>query len=499
MDPLLDFMVQPTAIFVNRDQLELVLALLDEDVDPISIPEYVRLRVSGVDLKVEDIEAIRDGEFHVCGPDFHVRIASSGNLIASEVIDGFFQALPTVSSLHSLRDHIQREYGFVINDHDVLDIFDGSFHVAGPRMIDFSATGNVFVPRSVCSEAVWLYDRGCTSEFVSKYVWYRFHCQLPARVLVRLALAVAKDNTFKYPAVVAVVNSAPSVPVSKAPCLKQTPRRAPPPLPIITSGPIPISSKVQAVRLSGGTFTANPAVLCHLDDRTYTMVADFEGGTGSDCDCASSHVSNHLSDSVLCDSVPIHGDNETDSDSYLDFPNIDQNGLPSLPDPVQLAFSVPSTTATTEIDTDKIADEDLSLVEFETQDQGLPNLGTTTLRELELYGDDNVDSLVSSDETQCSFDQDPDADFVDALVDLERGSVHSDIILEVDLERGNPASDTMEDDLEPGNSPSDITMEADSADTMFDFADPAFDSANHSNHATPKKNKISSFFRCGVQ
>lgn len=277
-----DFMVQPTATFFTSHQVELVLSLLEEHVHPISIPGYVRRRYSGVDLTVQDVNAIKYGQFHVSGSEFHVRMLNSSNLIAIDVVDDFFQLLPTVPSLHCIRGYIEEEYGFVIDDSDLVDLYDGAFHVAGPKTIDSTTKRKFFVPRSDSSEAVWMFERGCSTTFLSQYVWYRFGSHLPAQEVIALSVAsqeeIARDAALNY-----IVSSAPPPPGSIPTCLKQTARRGPPPPPIITSGSPRPKKGLYAVQSQGGTYTANPAVLCHHEDGSYTLLDDLEPTPDYEC------------------------------------------------------------------------------------------------------------------------------------------------------------------------------------------------------------------------
>lgn len=154
----LGFMVQPTAIFIKMAELEMVLSLLSQHVDPASIPEYVRRTCSGLALTVNDIEAIKVGMFHISESDLPVRMMSSGNLIVSDLVDDFFLLLPTISSLQGMKDQLEKDYGFVIDDIDLLDLSKGAFHVAGRQCIDNTTKDKIFM-----SEAVWLFEKGCPS------------------------------------------------------------------------------------------------------------------------------------------------------------------------------------------------------------------------------------------------------------------------------------------------------------------------------------------------
>ncbi len=504
LDPMpsdLDFMVQETAVFINRHQMELVLRLLDENVDPISIPEYVRKRLSGVELTVQDVVEIRNSNFHISGSHFHVRVPS-GNLIHIDIIDDYFSLLPTVSSMSDLQRQFQDEYGIQIDDHDMLDIFYGAFHVAGPKTIDLTTKEKHFVPRSDLSEAIWMFKRGCSADFISRYVWHRFHSRLSAQELVRLALA-NNEEIVEDAALVATLDSAPARIRPNPPCLKQTARRAPPPLPIITFPQVLDNSRVEAARHSGGTYTTNPAVICHLDDGTYSLYVDFQ----ADPESASS-TSTHSSDmdsesesdsssegSIMSDvasRVMIHlqdGDYFVDleqpdrdwiqvprlasrddsveedclpwfqraTETYLDIPVTDDDGIQSL--------------SQTDLDIDSNLDNDLTLeeltvapqlgplrsqpVQIQGQDQdtdfaALPNLGPTTLDNPETESSDDLDSFFSDQEGSILFDRELDEIIAEAeFIDLERGNPYSDAILELDLERGQPQSEILFDVADP--------------------------------------------------
>ena len=533
VDPMpfdLDFMVRETAVFINSHQLELVLLLLDENVDPISIPEYVRKRLSGVELTVKDVVEIRNGNFHISGSNFHVKVPS-GNFIHIDIIDDYFSLLPTISSMSDLQRQFQYEYGVQMDDHDILDIFYGVFHVVGPKTIDLTTKEKHFVPRSDLSEAIWMFERGCSADFISRYVWYRFHSRLPAHELVRLALA-NDEEIVEDAASVAILNSAPARVRPNPPCLKQTARRAPPPLPIMTFPQVLDEPNVEAVRRSGGTYTANPAVICHFDDGTYSLYTDFQGHPESASNTPTSSHSNETDsesesdstseDSIMSDvasRVLVHlqdGDYLVDleqpdhdwiqvpriasrdhspeddrlswfqsaTEMYLDIPIPDDCGIQSL--------------SQMDLDIDSNFDDDLTLeeltlahrsnpfrshpIEIQEQDPdtdfaGLPNLGHTTLDNLETESGDDLQWLFSDREGSILFDQELDAIFADAgFVDLERGNPYSDAILDLDLEQGQPQSEI-----------------------LFDVADPSLDDEDPFFVLEPprKKRKSSSVFSLG--
>lgn len=276
LDPIpsnFNFMIQTSATYVTGEQLALVFSLLAEHVDPISIPEYVRQRVRGVALDVEDVEAIRDGHFHISASREYMKMMSSGNLITIDLVDDFFILLPTMRSLHHMRSFIEKEYDFVINDDDLLDLYDNSFTMAGSEAANITTKSKAFLPARFGSELFWLWGRRCSGEFLSQYMWYKFHLQiLPDEVeeigsnhLERLQAAFLESlRTDRFP---------PSA--FEPPCLKQTPCRRQPPSPIITTAPPPSEELGQAEQLQGATYTANPFVLSHNDDGSYTTMSDF--------------------------------------------------------------------------------------------------------------------------------------------------------------------------------------------------------------------------------
>lgn len=277
MDPMpfnFDFMVQPTATYLTIHQVELVFGLLKEKVDPISIPEYVRQRLSGVDLTVEDVKALRDGNFHVSGSGFYVRMATSGNLMSIDAVDEFFRLLPKVTSLADIRPHLEEEYGFTISDADLLDLCDGGWHIDGPRTIEITTRDKVFMPKAYFSEALWLYGQGCTSEFLSAYAWYKFHAYLPAAEVVRLALKADQDL---HEALNPTVKSGPWTSAFQPNCMKRSSRRAPPPPPIITACPVPRDIRgAEAVRLDPGSNSDSDYSLnCH--DSSHAVVHHKDG------------------------------------------------------------------------------------------------------------------------------------------------------------------------------------------------------------------------------
>lgn len=485
MDPMpfdLDFMVRDTAVFINLHQLELVLLLLDEHVDPSSIPEYVRKRLSGVELTVRDVVEIRNGNFHISGSNFHVRV-SSGNFVHIDIVDDYFSHLPTISSMSDLQRQFQDEYGVQIDDHDMLDIFYGMFHVVGPKTIDLTTKEKHFVPRSDLTEAIWMFERGCSADFISRYVWYRFHSRLPAHELVRLALA-NNEEIVDDAALFAILNSAPATVRPNPPCLKQTARRAPPPLPIMTFQVFD-DPNAEAVRRCGETYTANPAVICHLGDGTYSLYTDFQGhlestsntptSTHSDETDSGSESDSTSDDSIMSDvssRVLVH---LQDGDYLVDFeqPDLDWIQVPRLasrdhsPEDDRLSWFQSATEMYLEQDLD-------------TDFAGLPNLGHSTLDNLETESGDDLQSLLSDREGSILFDQELDAIFPEAgFVDLERGSPYSDAILDLDLERGQPQSEI-----------------------LFDFADPSLDDEDPLSLEPPcKKRKSSSLssFGCSKQ
>lgn len=505
VDPMpfdIDFMVRETSVFINLHQLELVLLLLDEHVDPNSIPEYVRKRLSGVDLTVRDVVEIRNGNFHISGSDFHVRL-SSGNFVHIDIVDDYFSLLPTISSMSDLQRQIQDEYGVQIDDHDMLDIFYGMFHVVGPKTIDLTTKEKRFVPRSDLSEAIWMFERGCSADFISRYIWYRFHSRLPAHELVRLALA-NREEIVEDAALFAILNSAPAYVRPNPPCLKQTARRAPPPMPIMTFPQVFDGPDVEAVRRYGETYTANPAVICHFDDGTYSLYTDFQGhlestsntptSTHSDETDSGSESDSTSEDSIMSDvasRVLVH---LQDGDYLVDFeqPDLDWIRVPQLasrdhsPEDDRLSWFQSVTEmyldspvtddrgiqspSQIDLDIDSNSDDDLPLEELapahhanpfcsspiEVQEQdldtdfaGLPNLGHTTLDNLETESDD-LQSLFSEREGSILFDQEVNAIFAEAgFVDLERGNPYSDTLLHLDLERGQPQSEILFDVADP--------------------------------------------------
>ena len=182
MDPLpygFDFMVQPTATYLTIHQVELVFGLLRDEVDLISIPKIVRKKCLGVDITVKEVEAIRDGFFHVSGSCFDMRMSTSGNLIAIAAVDDFFLLLPSFSSLPDVRPYLEEGYGITIDDSDLLDLSDGAFHIAGPPTIEITTGDKVFIPKTWSSEVLWMFEQGCSSEFLSAYAWFKFHAYLP--------------------------------------------------------------------------------------------------------------------------------------------------------------------------------------------------------------------------------------------------------------------------------------------------------------------------------
>ncbi|ERF72055.1 hypothetical protein EPUS_04973 [Endocarpon pusillum Z07020] len=526
----LDFMVRETAVFINLHQLELVLLLLDEHVDPIDIPEYVRERLSGVELTVKDVVEIRNGNFHISGSNFHVRMPS-GNFVHIDIVDDYFSLLPTISSMSELQRQFQDEYGVLIDDHDMLDIFYGAFHVVGPKTIDLTTKEKHFVPRSDLSEAIWMFERGFSADFISRYVWYRFHSRLPAHELVRLALA-NNEEIVEDAALFAILKSAPARVRPYPPCLKQTARRAPPPLPIMTFPQVFDDPDVEAVRRSGETFTANPAVICHFDDGTYSLYTDFQGHLESASNTPTSTYSDETdsgpeSDSISEESIKSDVASRVlvhlqDGDYLVDLeqPDLDWIQVPRLasrdhsPEDDRLSWfqsatemylHIPVTDdcgiqslSQMELDIDSNFDNDLALeeltlahhpnpfrshpIEVQAQDPdtdfaGLPSLGHTTLDNLETESGGDFESLFSDTEGSILFDQELDAIFADAgFVDLERGNPHSDSILDLDLERGQPQSEM-----------------------LFDVADPSLDDEDPFLLQEPprKKRKSSSLFSLG--
>ncbi|KAF7506515.1 hypothetical protein GJ744_011661 [Endocarpon pusillum] len=544
----LDFMVRETAVFINLHQLELVLLLLDEHVDPISIPEYVRKRLSGVELTVQDVVEIRNGNFHISGSNFYVRLPS-GNFLHIDIVDDYFSLLPTSSSMSDLQRQLQDEYGVLIDDYDMLDIFYGAFHVVGPKTIDLATKEGHFVPRSDLSEAICMFERGCSADFISRYVWYRFHSRLPAHALVQLALA-NNEEIVEDAALIAIFKSAPARVPPNPPCLKQTARRAPPPLPIMTFPQVLDEPNVEAVQRSGETFTANPAVICHFDDGTYSLYTDFQGHLESASNTPTPTHSNETDsgsesdstseDSIMSDVAPLvlvhlqDGDYLVDleqpgldwfqvtrlvspdhspednrlswfqsaTEMYLDTPVTDECGIQSRS---QMDLDIPVTDdcgiqslSQMDLDIDSTSDIDLALeeltlahhpnpfgshpIEVQAQDSDtdfarLPNLGHTTLNNLETGSDDDLESLFADCEGSMLFDQELDAIFADAgFVDLERDNPHSDAILDLDLERGQPQSEI-----------------------FFDVVDPSLDDEDPFLLLEPprKKRKISSLFSLG--
>lgn len=372
-------MVQPTAIFIKMAELEMVLSLLSQHVDPASIPEYVRRTCSGLALTVNDIEAIKVGMFHISESDLPVRMMSSGNLIVSDLVDDFFLLLPTISSLQGMKDQLEKDYGFVIDDIDLLDLSKGAFHVAGRQCIDNTTKDKIFM-----SEAVWLFEKGCPSQFVSQYVQYRFRSHLPAQELIGLALK-PDDDMAEDVMLNAVVKSAYSSPPLASPCLKQTSRRAPPPPPILTFSALPMPG-VYAEQLFGGTYTANSAVFCHRDNGTYSMMADLVGSPNSNDDFPSSTCSSNIDNFSLDVNL---------SSAYMD---IDAEG-----------------------NSDIGTDEDLILLELGTET--LPELHDTgeeiaTLPDIDI--DNDLQLLSCTHESQLLFDQELEATYDDREVDPDK-------------------------------------------------------------------------------
>jgi hypothetical protein len=287
-DPMpfeLDFMVRPTdtqttATYFNGQQFEAILCLLRGGYDPVTISEVVCMAVSGIDITAADVEETKNGNFHVSGSRFNVRLLNSGNLLPIDVVDDFYHFLPNVDRLESMRPLIEREYGFVLPDSDLSDLADGSFHVAGPRTIDLTTRERSFVPRADSSEALWMLEKGFSDQFVTDYVWYRFGSNLSTQELRRLAW-LSNEDMIEDAQMDAIIKSAPPTRAFDPPCLKQTPCRAPPPLPIATHGLLP-KHDAYAVHVHGGTYTANSAVACRFDDGTYCKYFDFRCGPNSD-------------------------------------------------------------------------------------------------------------------------------------------------------------------------------------------------------------------------
>jgi hypothetical protein len=284
-----DFMVQETAGYVTGRQLQLVFSLLEEKVDPISIPEYVNQRESGVLLTVQDVKGIRNGGFHVAGPDFCVRMPTTGNIFHINVINGFFLVAKVASSMEHVKYLLGEDYAVELSDHDILDMSYGSFQIAGPETIDLMTKAKSFVPRAYSSEAAWMVERGLPCNFVRQYVRYRFSIHISFGELVHHVVGAAVKE---------LIDSVPPTrPFLNPPCLKQTARRAQPPLPIITFT-AEISKDSHAERVDGGTFTANPLVHRHNDDGSYSIRADHDAEFGSDSesDSGSSSYSGEKSD-----------------------------------------------------------------------------------------------------------------------------------------------------------------------------------------------------------
>ena len=269
-----DFIVHEGACYITGTQLQLVFTLLDEKVDPVSIPEYVGRRTSGVDLTVEDVEEIKNGDFHMSSSDFHVRMPTSGKFIHIDVINDYYLMAKSASSLGSVKSQLEDEYGIVLSDHDILDMSYGSFHIAGRETMDLATKDKTFVPSSFISEAAWMLDRQLPCDFVLQHLWYRFHVRLSFEELIHQAVMKYQDLLDRA-ALKELLQTSISRPAPNPPCLKQTARRALPPLPIIIF-PAPIAEDSKAERVAGWTFTANPDVLCHQDDGAYSMRADFE-------------------------------------------------------------------------------------------------------------------------------------------------------------------------------------------------------------------------------
>ncbi len=293
MEPDIDFMVQSSATYFNLQQVDLVLTLLQERVDPKSIPDYVRQKVSGVDLTVEEVLAIQDGRFHFSGSGFYMRMMHSGNFIAIDVVEDFYLVLPEMCSLDEMRTYIEEEYEFVIDDYDLIDLYDGSFTIAGEETIDLTTETRHFIPRSQCSEILWMDEEGCSADFVSKYVWFKYRAQISSPEVIKLAWTHELTLAAKRWSQVLTTRCLSSS--FNPPCLKQTPRRKQPPLPIITASLVLPERKNYAEQLQGETYTANPDVLCHNNDGTYTTIDDFLAGVEGRCDFLSQDSSDSLS------------------------------------------------------------------------------------------------------------------------------------------------------------------------------------------------------------
>lgn len=409
-----DFMVHDTAVFLNIHQLELVFFLLEQQVDPAFIPDEIRQRRSGVDLTVGDVEAISHGRFHVSGRDFQVRMSTSDNLIPIEIVDDLFQLLATNPTLESLRRQIEVDHGVTICVKDLCDMRDGEFYVEGPQNLDSLIIEELLVPTRECSEAVWIFEKGCCSaEFLSDYVWFRFGSHLPSHELVRLTHSREEDfdeDIDEDAALDAIIKSAPSMPVNP-PCLK---RRALPPPPIMTFGPSPMADNVFAVQPRGGTYSANPFVLSHNADGTYTTFADFSADLQTDSSSTTSSSFSGIS-SIFVRTLDPFATGEFLSDleqprldgiqalrpdpvgsfvesnmvlswlQNLDIPDNDQHGPLWLPDLQQPDIIASLGSSPKDIDTDSTTDsntdEDLVLEELQTnlldtreEEQGFANL-----------------------------------------------------------------------------------------------------------------------------
>jgi hypothetical protein len=131
-----DFMVHQGACYITGAQLQMVFSLLDEKVDPISIPEYVARRTSGVDLTTDDVEEIKNGDFHMSSSGFHVRMSTTGNFVHIDVINDYYLVAKSASSMESVKAQLEEEHGIALGDHDILDMSYGSFQIVGPETMD---------------------------------------------------------------------------------------------------------------------------------------------------------------------------------------------------------------------------------------------------------------------------------------------------------------------------------------------------------------------------
>lgn len=386
----IDFMVQGSSTYYNLKQIHLVLTLLQEYVDPQSIPDHVRQKVSGVDLTADDVLAIQDGRFHFSGSGFYMRMMKSGNHIAIDVVEEFYLVLPEVHSLDELRAYIEAEYEVVIDDYDLIDLYDGAFTIAGEETIDLTTEAHQFIPRSQCSEILWMVEEGCSADFVSKYVWCKYHARIsPAEVT---KLAWTHELTLAAKRWSRILSKRCQSSSFDAPCLKQTSRRKQPPLPIITATLTLPEPKVYAEQLKGGTYTANPDVLYHNNDGTYTTVDDFLAGIDSggdfldeDTSCSSSYTSDRgydcgdesdplwglaswraIRNSEQVRSNELTRNRESDSYSFSDWslvtdkppPLVAHGNQPGLQEtPLQRSPGISSASMDTDSDTDLILDE----------------------------------------------------------------------------------------------------------------------------------------------